>query len=172
MSLKDDAEKLAVWQALYQIAGKAVGTKSRDNLRADVSDGLRELYESTGAKSVDIKVNGQKVGTMSLRVAKAEERMELICQDERAFIAWLCGDGSDYLTEAVRDGMGRKVLEYAVRDGVVPDGCQAVRDSIPETIVGTTLRVDPEKVWSAGGQRLGEYVRGALEGGDEQWESE
>lgn len=172
MSLKDDAEKLAVWQALYQIAGKAVSTKSCDNLRASCSDGLRELYESTGAKSVDVRVNGEKVGTMSLRIAKAEERMELICQDEGAFIEWLCGDGRDYLTEATRDGMGRKVLGYARRDGVVPDGCQAVRDSIPETILGTTLRVDPEKVWRAGGAQIGEYVRGALEGGDDDWESE
>lgn len=172
MSLKDDAEKLAVWQSLYQIAGKAVSTRSRDNLRASCSDGLRELYDATGAKSVDVRVNGEKVGTMSLRIAKAEERMELVCMDEHAFLDWLCGEGRDYLTEAMRDGMGRKVLGYAVRDGVVPDGCQAVRDSIPETIVGTTLRVDPEKVWRAGGQRLGEYVRGALEGGDDKWESE
>ena len=167
MSLKDDAEKLAVWQALYQIAGKAVSTRSRDNLRASCADGLRELYDATGAKSVDVRVNGEKVGTMSLRIAKAEERMELICQDEDAFITWLCGEGRDYLTEAMRDGMGRKVLGYARRDGVVPDGCQSVRDSIPETIIGTTLRVDPEKVWRAGGAQLGEYVRGALESGGE-----
>lgn len=62
-------ERLAVFQALYNKIGKEVSTKG-NSLRARADEYFYDMYQQTGAKSYDVKVLGETVGTYSLRFKK------------------------------------------------------------------------------------------------------
>ena len=59
----NEVERLAVAQMLYNEAAKLVSTKDRDSLRASVDRRYKELYDSTGCKSYDVRIGDDVVGT-------------------------------------------------------------------------------------------------------------
>lgn len=86
--MPSDMERLAVYQAVMGKLADEVKTGEPSNLRGAVDAQMAELYEATGVKSADVRVNGQKVGTYSARVASGP-----VVTDEGALAAYMdeCG---------------------------------------------------------------------------------
>lgn len=148
-------ERLAVEQALYSRIGEDVSTKSHDSLRHAADVDMVESYRNTGYKSRDVFVNGQKVGTYSVRLSKGkpqETKKRLVVKDPYAFDSYVKEQAMDEALEYIHLVMDNFAAFMLETYGVVPDGCEVVEKTIPEqppTILGATLRIDPEKVAAA-----------------------
>jgi hypothetical protein len=132
-------------------------------------------YRNMGAKSYDINVNGQKVGTYSVRMSRekpaTEERKLVVengaqlvdfvqsgeCREERAeYIALMAHNFAEWMLETY---------------GIVADGCKVVSETVPATppqVLGTTLRVDADKVGRALVGYLPTTIAGFIGGGDDE----
>lgn len=160
-------EKLAIAQALQNRIGDMVSTKNPDNLRGEVDRIMIERYENDplAAKSCDVKLLGEKVGTYSLTVSKGKrqsKRVDIDVRDMAEFRQW-CAD-MGFLEVNMK-----AVNDYVHKTGDVPDGCEAVTVIEPEVIGGhvtrTTLKVQPERVAEVLGNRIAEVAQNLLEGG-------
>ena len=163
----NDAERLFVAQAFYNSIGDMVSTKKAGNLRDEVNEQYKRLYEMTGAKSFDAKLLGQKVGTFSLTVSKPTESSTITTlevADKQALYDWAAVNG--YLVVDM-DAVTRHFEE----SGEVPDGCAAVEIERPGDpggrVTRTTLKVDAESVVKALGPQLETVSYALLEGGQE-----
>lgn len=138
-------EQLAVAQAVYKLAAEQVSTKEPGNLRAEVDAHYREMFEQTGARSFDVRIGGEKVGTYGVRVTKPETRVRLKVTDSRALMAWC--EANDCLRV---DPDMRRVESIFGETGELPDGCEVEATSAPGgEYAGSSLRIDPEKVNNA-----------------------
>ena len=166
-------EQLYVKQAMFSIIANDVSTKDPDSLRSALDATLVENYATTGYKSKDAKVNGQKVGTYSVRVGNGRpQRTESVLRvtDHAKLIDYVlysdeCADERKEYLEL----MAKNFAEYCVRTyGTVCDGCEMVEHVYPEqppTVLGTTLRIDAEKVGEALRGYLPTAFAGLLEAG-------
>lgn len=137
-----DIEKLAIAQWAYKKFAGLVSTKDADSLRGQADEAYKELYEQTGAKSYDIKVAGDKVGTYSLKVAKAKDEPRVIVEDEYMFARWVYENHLGHLLK-----VDQKALDKLFYDsGELPDGCTVVNVHTPEHVSGGTLRIDERKM--------------------------
>ena len=167
----DGIARLAVAQAVYKAVAEEVSTKDPDSLRGRCDARLIEAYRSQGVKSVDLRVNGEKVGTytVSLSKPKPARRKAVIEVDDLDALSAFAKDNSGEL----RDFMGAWGHDYAQfcidMYGIVPDGCRAVVEETPaveEEVKGTTLRVDARKVAEALHGTLPARVLGLMEGAE------
>lgn len=163
---KEDLARLALAEALTKackgLTDPRGGKRGADNLRTEVDGGMRELYEQAGVKQLSVEVAGQQVGTLSARLSKGGTRAKMTVHDRDAFTRWLTeGDGADYLARLIALDEP-KVLAWAEEDGAVPDGCAPEVVEEPVCWLGTTLRVDPEKVAQALGKGLPQAIAGLL----------
>ena len=166
-----DIEQLAISQALYNLVADQVSTKDPDNLRGRVSQKYVELYEETGAKSFDVKLGGEKVGTFSLTVSKPTDsvtKTDFFVTDEAKFRAWEDFNAAalDYATAHLQ-----QIADWAFgMTGEIPEGCEVQQFEIAGMpggeVTRTTLKVDTEKVVELVGNGLPEAARGLLEGGE------
>lgn len=138
----EDIEKLAIAQWAYRKFAGLVSTKDPDSLRGQADEAYRELYEQTGAKSYDLKLAGEKVGTYSLRVAKASDEPRVIVEDGYMFARWVYENHLDHLLKVDQKALDKWFLE----NGEQPDGCTVVNVHTPEHVTGGTLRVDERKM--------------------------
>lgn len=166
----NDTEKLAFAQALYNSVGKLVSTKDPDSLRAAVDDHYREMYETTGAKSYDVTLNGEDVGTYSLRFSKEkpqETRTELEIFDYEQLAKWFNDKTDDEIRYYVALNLGDYARYCFEMEGEVPEGCrprEIVTAAVPKQCIGGVLKVDGQKVADAMRGQLGQSVAGLLEG--------
>ena len=151
-------EQLAVAQAVYKLAAEKVKTNEPGNLRAEVDAHYRELFEQTGAKSFDIRIGEEKVGTYSVKVTKPKRQTVCDCYDQSAYLAW-CEE----------HGFVRKVIDedaasaYFEETGELPFGCNVTEVETPGgQYAGGSLCVDVPAINRA----LGGEVPIALLGGD------
>ena len=163
-----DMERLAIAQGVFNAVGEMVSTKDPNNLRGRVNDKIIKAYLSTGARSFDLRLNGHKVGSFSVTVAKAKRETKLKVIDRDAFEAWALSEGfahEETVTRVVMDEDA--VLSDALLNGEVPDGCEPVTKDEPEHVSGTSIRgCKPEDVASALGTQLPQAVAGFLTGGE------
>lgn len=135
-------EQLAVAQAVYKLAAEQVSTKEPGNLRAEVDMHYREMFEQTGAKSFEVRIGGEKVGTYSVRTTNPSTKVWLKVTDNRALMAWC--EANDALS--VEPDM-RRVESIFGETGELPDGCEVEATPTPGgEYAGSSLRIDPEKV--------------------------
>lgn len=166
------SEQLAVKQALFSRLGDDVSTKNPDSLRHAADVDMIATYNSTGYKSRDVMVNGQKVGTHSVRIGKGREaqtRKRLVVKDPYAFDAYVKEQAMDEALEYIHLMMDNFAAFMLETYGVVPDGCSVVEDTTPAqppTVQGTTLRIDPDKVADAISGYLSTGVAMLLGGGE------
>lgn len=160
-------EKLAIAQAFQNKVGKMTKTGVIDNLRGQADSMYRKLYDQTGAKSFEVKVFGQKVGTYSITTTKDEPArtdVSLEVADSAALLEWALQYGF------VNVDM-RRVQEHFEACGEVPDGCAVVEIDVPAKQGGefgkSTLRIDSEKVLDAIQIALPETTEMLLSDGDE-----
>jgi len=161
-------ERLAVAQAFIGAVGDMTKTNRADNLRGEVDDYYRELYEQTGAKSFDVTLLGEKVGTYSLTIGKGKpQRKEwsFDVTDADALREWAAAN--DCLAVDMD-----KVRALFSLSGEVPDGCVPVETIVPEVAAGrierSTLRIDSLKTLDVlqSANMLGDASAYLLEGGD------
>lgn len=81
-------ERFAVAQAVYGLAGAMVKTKTAGNLRAELDAAAVDLWHEHGVKSKELRVNGQKVGTVSLTVESMPQQV-----DHGAWREWMLQEG-------------------------------------------------------------------------------
>lgn len=164
--IQHDLARLALAEAIVKSA-KAMtnprgGAHGADNLRTRCDAALRGLYETAGVSQQQVNVNGQRVGTLSARLSKPASGVRLQVEDMAAYRTWLSeGDGRVY-ADAVLAEAEQAVMSHAMEDGVVPDGCRAVKYEEPAHWLGTTLKVDAAKVQDALGPELPGAVAGFL----------
>lgn len=166
MNLEDFSpmEQLAIAQGLYkQIAG-AVSTKDPDSLRASIDRQVIRDYLDSGIKSRDLRVNGEKVGTYSVRIAKPKTERVMSETDHEAFVKW-AGENPELCTLFALN-QAAKLAQFALETaGELPDGYEFQEVVTPEHAAGTTLKVDVEKVAKAMSGELPSAVAGLLGGG-------
>lgn len=150
-------EKLAIAQAVYKTVAGIVSTKEEDNLRDMCDQDAIANYLSTGAKSYDVRLMGEKVGTYSVRVNKPKHDEKLKVVDMDAYVAW-CMENACMTTDDAQ-------AERRFREtGELPDGCELEVTDTPETVAGATLKVDEAKVADALGDALPAVAAHALFG--------
>lgn len=171
--MMNDIERLAVAQAVYKAVADMVSTKNPDSLRSRADADMLGNYERMGMKSVDLRVNGEKVGTYSVKVSKptpATNRTRLVVDDSEEAYRWAVRSATDEFEDWCIANIDR-FCEYALSEfGEVADGAHVVTEETaaqPERATGTVLKVDPPKVAHALGTQLPQAVAGFLTGGDE-----
>ena len=166
----NDVERLAIAQTLFKLTGELVDTKNPDSLRGCVDEQYRQLYEQTGAKSYDVELNGQDVGTYSIRFSKPKEsetRLSFEVYDYFALAEWFDEIPDDVIRHYVSVDLNQFAEWYFTDTGEMPDGCDIEKIITPATekqYIGGTLKVDPEKVKSAMGNLFPARIVGLLEG--------
>ena len=171
--MMNDIEQLAVAQALLKTVTKYTSTKDPDSLRSRADADILANYERMGMKSVDLRVNGEKVGTYSVKVSKAtpaREVAQVVVEDPERALKWAETDAHDELREWLLAHMQEFATWCFDGYGEVADGARV--DAVetpgtPERATGTTLRVDGAKVAHALRGQLPAAVAGLLEGGEE-----
>lgn len=152
-------EQLAVAQAVYKLAAAKVSTREPGNLRSEVDDHFREAFESTGAKSFDVRIGGEKVGTYSIKTTEGKRSIGLETHDPAAYRAWCEANG--FVKTVIDEDAAAANFEET---GEVPDGCSIAYFDTPEgAYAGSALRVDPAMVNRAIG---GANVMPMLMGGE------
>lgn len=185
-------ERFAVAQAVYDLAGAMVATRTPGNLRAELDAAAIGLWEEHGVKSKEIRVNGQKVGTLSLTVesrpqvedgaewrewmlleghAEMRDKLDLDVLSERE-LATLTALAKSVNPDAVRSTFTelRDWKKGLVHDGrgnaVDPDGCVVPGVRWVERVKSTTVRgCKPQDVAKALGGNVDVFA--LLEGGAE-----
>ena len=170
---KAEIERLAFAQALYSKLGEIVSTKDPDSLRAAVDEFYKDLYETTGAKSFEVSIDGQKVGTYSVRVSKpkpAETKERLIVEDAGTFSVWIEHETNAEVLQMFAQSRLEEFANWLFETtGEIPYGCfveQTVSLAQPARYSGGALKVDPLSVLDAMQGKLGTAVKGILGGGE------
>ena len=149
-------EQLAILQALYNVIGEQVSTKNPDSLRYKADQQYRELYEQTGSKSFDTKVNGNVVGTYSIKFSKAQDSvtsLEFEVFDMELLARWF----SDQADKRIINRFAALNLErfaefYFTETGEMPEGCDIekhITPAVDKHYIGGMLKVDAESVATA-----------------------
>ena len=170
----NDVERLAFAQALFKMAAKLVDTKDPDSLRAKVDRGYKELYEQTGSKSFDVMLNGQQVGTYSIRFSKPkqeEKRYSFEVVDYEKLARYFTSEITDAECRDFASSFLAMFAEYVFNaSGEILDGCDVIPIITPATekqYIGGVLKIDSEQVQEAVRDVLPQTVVGLLGGGDE-----
>ena len=169
----NDIERLTLAQAIYSELGKIVSTKDPESLRSKIDEQYRELYESTGSKSYDVKLNDNIVGTYSIRFSKSkdsESRDVFEVRDYEALAKWFEGVDASIISSYVAHDLAQFAEWYMAETGEMPDGCNmstVVTPAVEKHYMGGALRVDSQSVLEAMNDALPYFVAGLLEGGDE-----
>ena len=153
-------ERLAVITAF----GKAV-KQAEKQVREEVDAQMRDDFMAYGVTQKQLSVNGQKVGTISARMTKEKVGKYPMLKSAPEFVEWLrtSDGGLDTLNRLVSIKPDL-VLEAAVADGELPDGCELVERCEPPMMTGTTIRVQTIKVVEALGNNLGAAAAALLTG--------
>lgn len=151
-------ERLAVFQALYNKIGKEVSTKG-NSLRARADEYFYDMYQQTGAKSYDVKVLGETVGTYSLRFKKptqAEVVKELQVTDYTELAQHFDKIDDAYELEMLKQYVARDLEAYAKwyfeQTGECLPGTELVGRFVeghPKQYDGGVLKIDAMKVAQA-----------------------
>ena len=148
----NDIERLAVEQAVFKAIAEDVSTSNRDGLRGRMDEQFRALYEESGVKSRVVRLNGQKVGTYSIRLSKETEQSsyeEFQVDSYEKLAKWADGLTEEEVRHYVSMHL-RELAEFAFGEsGEMPDGCSMHEIIVPATdsvYQGTVLKVDPQAV--------------------------
>lgn len=167
-----DTERLAFAQALYKSVSELVSTKDPDSLRSNVDRYYQAQYEKTGAKSFDLTINGEQVGTYSLKFSKEkdqETRTELEIYDFEELARWFNNQPMERIMYYVALNLGDFARYCFNVEGELPDGCRTreiITAAVPKQCIGGMLKVDPPKVAQALHGQLGQSVAGLLGGAE------
>ena len=156
----DIVAKMAVAQALYKKLGEIVGTNDPDNLRGQVDAYFMDAYKQTHARSFDVMIGEDKVGTYSITRTDPKEHTSITWEDDEAVKAWIADNDMVEINEAT-------LLRHFLETGEMPPSCELMQWESPARLT-PTLRVDPDKVESALKGNLPQAIAGLIGGGHEE----
>lgn len=157
----DEIETRIVGHGLYKFLAEKFATNTPGNDRAVLDDHFRELFEQTGATSIQLRVNGTPVGTYSVVTTKPKKSTTIKVVERDVFIAW-CEENGCIICEPDMEKAKRNLQET----GVIPDGCSVITIDEPGgEFKHGVLKVDVESVNKALGTSI---IPAALMEGDEQ----
>ena len=160
MSNVTSEERLAVITAF----GKAV-KQAEKQVREEVDAQMREDFLQHGVTQKQLVVTGKKVGTISVTMTKEKVGKYPMIKSLPEFVGWLrtSDGGLDTLNRLVTIKPDL-VLEAAIADGEIPDGCELVERCEPAMMKNTAVRVQLPKVIDALGNNLGAAAAALLTG--------
>ena len=167
----NDTERLAIMQAFYRAAGEHVSTKEPGNLRSSVDEHYRSLFEETGAKTFEMRVNDQKVGTYTVRVSQPKTgAAKFEVNDPAELLPWVAAAPVEELAAFAAFQSSAFAEWHFYRTGEMPKGCRMGTEQGQEggKYMGGTLKVDPQLVAQALGAQLPEAMSLLLEGGEDE----
>lgn len=141
-----EIELFFVEQAIYKGIAEDVSTKNAGNLRDKVDAAYIDMYEKVGSKSFEARVADVKVGTVSVRVTDEKVKSELVVENADDALDWAIKNGCIAIDLKV-------VNRHFTDTGELPDGFSLMETVTPRK-VGTSVRIDPEKVMDALGGEL------------------
>ena len=148
----NDVQKLAIAQAFYNAAGKMVSTKDPDSLRSQVDEYFAEQYFETGSKSFDVNLNGETVGTYTIKFSKPTQEQtvsELVIDDFVDLAKWSQQLSDEELRLIVESNLEWLANQVFKTTGEIPMGCHVNRTVISakgKEYAGGMLKVDAKKV--------------------------
>lgn len=165
-------EEFAAAWALKQLVDKATKTGVRGNLRDQVNEHYRMLYELDGMRGHDIIVNGEKVGRYTFAEKKGEPaRIErtVTAYDYDAILADDNEDFAEWLSGYIKMHIGELAERYVRETGDVLDGVMVTEDEVPEVPASVEANGKPggfraDKVAEAFGPALGEGMGDLIAG--------
>lgn len=172
MQLDDDG-RLALAQTLYKMTGELVDTKNPDSLRAREDAKYKELYEQTGARSFDVRIGDEIVGTYSIRFSKpkdSESHKVLEVEDYYDLAAFVTELDADLFRKYAETELAAFADWYLFETGEVPDGCklvEVVTPAVGKEYIGGALKVNTQAVIDAMRGQLSQGIAGLLEAANE-----
>lgn len=157
--------RLAVAQAVYKALGEQVATRSDHGARHDADEEAVRLARETGASAFDIRINGQRVGRLSVADEPARTEPHLVVVDEGAFERWALDSGVAYEERRVVFDRARALAD-AEANGELPGGCELRDVEVPARTSTRLTGCRPDVVAAALGPGLPDAVAGLLEGGE------
>ena len=166
-------QRLAVAQYVFKCVSGVVSTKDPESLRTMCDHAAIDRYETEGAKSFDLKLDGQKVGTYSVKVSKGKPKRKAPrawVDDWDEFIDWLTHEeeADGWLRHLIEENGDALALDILRETGEIAPGCSAQPDHCepaePPRATGTTLRIDMEAMHDVMRPMLGDGVTAFLEG--------
>lgn len=156
----NNEERLAVITAFGKVVKQA-----EKQVREEVDAQMREDFMVNGVTQKQLTVNGQKVGTISVRMTEEKVGKYPMLKSAPEFVEWLrtSDGGLDTLNRLVSIKPDL-VLDAAIADGELPDGCEMVERCEPPMMTNTTIRVQLPKVIDALGNNLGAVAAALLTG--------
>ena len=151
----NEREQLVIAQALYNALGEIVSTKDADSLRGQADDFYKALYMECGAKSYDMKIGDEKVGTYSVKLSKAKPQIvsrEFTVVDPGNATGAASGLPSEAWWAFIAHHLRDFASWYFTETGELLEGCELVELVTPEqppAYMGGTLRIDAKKVADA-----------------------
>lgn len=150
--MTDEENVLVIIDTLNKQFKEQLDAKNPHSLRSRVDVRRRELFEQTGAKTSDVRLLGDKVGTYSIRMSKAVEsrqgeRFEV--EDYAALAKFVTDECGDYLMRYVASDLESFAAWYLDYTGEIPEGCvlkKYVTPAVEPEYIGGTLKVDAAKV--------------------------
>lgn len=165
-------EEFAAAWALKQLVDKATKTGVRGNLRDQVNEHYRMLYELDGKRGHDIVVNGEKVGRYTFAEKKgdpAHTERTVTAYDYDAILADDNEDFAEWLSAYIKKHIGELAERYVRETGDTLDGVMVTEDEVPEVPASVAANGKPsgfraDKVAEAFGPALGEGMGDLIAG--------
>lgn len=165
-------EEFAAAWALKQLVDKATKTGVRGNLRDQVNEHYRMLYELDGKRGHDIVVNGEKVGRYTFAEKKgdpAHTERTVTAYDYDAILADDNEDFAEWLSAYIKKHIGELAERYVRETGDTLDGVMVTEDEVPEVPASVEANGKPggfraDKVAEAFGPALGEGMGDLIAG--------
>lgn len=172
-------EVMVLYQTVFNRIADEV-KPSGHGMRSEMDKYFYDMYQKTGAKSFDIYLRAEYVGTYVLRFSKPtaqEEYDELEVSNYVELTELLDSTENRYLLEQLREFVTTRCIRefaryYFDETGEVLDGCEVQHVVIPpkgREYQGGTFRIDHDKVRSIieSGALPGSVTRYLLEGGSD-----
>lgn len=139
------------------------GAHGAPTARTEADDALHELYQDKGVTQQTIFVNGQKVGTLSVKLTKAKNEFVPEIVDNEAYKSYVHENAQDII-DILLETNADALLKAATDGGILPDGVTVREVNVPAGYAGTTLRVKDQDVVNALGAALPDTVSKLLLG--------
>lgn len=159
----DDVARLALAQALYKKVANLVSTRDPESLRWQFDREILANYAESGAKSGEMRIGGEKVGTWSVVKGEPSSTRHWKVRDEDAVLDRLDADDLRYFAKEHMDYL----IEWMEDNGLEVPGLyhEDVRD--PEKPPRVAIRLnDPDEVIETARRTLPPDHMRALLGGD------
>lgn len=145
LSSMSTVQQVVLAQAIINKLNDTAGTKAGP--RREVDAFYKNLFMETGAKTMDLRFAGEKVGTYTIKTTKGEpDQIEssFVVTDESALRADDDEDFAEYLVETwIPSHLAQAAEDFFYEVGSLLDGCKIEERVIP-------------------GSKEGQYIGGAL----------